>query len=302
MDQYSLRQHRAKYHQSITDKPDKTEMRHTRQATPIRVQHYKGEEGLESIEEGENGTPDRSNFTARHRPRSRPKLRCPKRLRHPLNKNRGERQKRAHFTVTRETNDLRRGKKETIRATQTEGRLSSEKEQPLADGRKAKLKSRPKRRCRFGPRARRAQDPARRASLQQQEGRTQTTRTKQGTEEAAPFLRTEFPTPDSLPLDNPQSLARVTLQRAECTRRTLFDHYKAKSGNKESEVDSSKFAARRLGISESEFEDALTTEINELLGEIEAARLEAQHNEKEESGSVLEPSTTEEKGGGERYL
>jgi hypothetical protein len=39
------------------------------------------------------------------------------------------------------------------------------------------------------------------------------------------------------------------------------------------EVNSHKFTAKRLGISEEEFEDSLTTEINELLEEIEKTRL-----------------------------
>ena len=41
------------------------------------------------------------------------------------------------------------------------------------------------------------------------------------------------------------------------------------------EVNTSKFAARHLGISEQAFEDALTKEINDLLEEIEKTRLEA---------------------------
>lgn len=70
---------------------------------------------------------------------------------------------------------------------------------------------------------------------------------------------------------------RVTLQPAFRPRRTPFGFYKNFATPRVSEVNSSKFAAKRLGISDKEFEDSLTCEINDLLSEIEATRRNELH-------------------------
>ena len=55
-------------------------------------------------------------------------------------------------------------------------------------------------------------------------------------------------------------------------------------------------AAKRLGIPESEFEDALTKEINELLREIEEVRLEAQRHAKGNSTCAIHSLDSEKEG------
>lgn len=65
---------------------------------------------------------------------------------------------------------------------------------------------------------------------------------------------------------------RVTLQPGPRTRRTPFDHYKHKKVVSRQEVNIYKQTAKRLGVSVQLFEESLTKEIDELLGEIEVSR------------------------------
>jgi hypothetical protein len=89
---------------------------------------------------------------------------------------------------------------------------------------------------------------------------------------------------------------RVTLQPSFRTQRTPFDKYKASRGDSAPEVNPSTLAAKRLGISELEFEDALTKEINELLSEIEEVILAAQRHTNEDSASALNSLDAAERG------
>jgi hypothetical protein len=90
---------------------------------------------------------------------------------------------------------------------------------------------------------------------------------------------------------------QVTLQPTFRTWRTPFSYYKVARGDAESDINPSKLAARRLGISETEFEDSLTREINDLLSEIEIVRFEALRCTNDDLASSNTPGATEERRG-----
>ena len=82
-------------------------------------------------------------------------------------------------------------------------------------------------------------------------------------------------TPQAVLSDPQAHPVRVTIQPYTHHKRTPFDNYKGTGVGLGVETNSSKFAAKRLGIPEPEFKELLTKEINELLGEIERTRLAA---------------------------
>ena len=85
---------------------------------------------------------------------------------------------------------------------------------------------------------------------------------------------------------------RVTLQPGPRTRRTPFDCYKNKDVLSGQVFNSTKRAAKSLGVSVQRFEDSLTKEIDELLGEIEASRREALSSSETDSAGVSKQDPT----------
>ena len=109
-----------------------------------------------------------------------------------------------------------------------------------------------------------------------------------------PKVESQAARPATPSQDKPLSSAptfpdRVTLQPATRIWKTPLCKYKVARGVTKQGVNSSKVAARRLGITEAEFNDALTQEINDLLKEIETARLEALRH----TDDILESNDTQ---------
>ena len=162
----------------------------------------------------------------------------------------------------------------------------------------SKPSSRPKRRCHFGPRARSKHVHKRikrdthaldtpyyplRKKEDSSFGRNtevqpvfQTPHTK-----SSPFGGEKLTLPD-----------RVTLQPGPRTRRTPFDFYKKNEVVPGLEFNSTKRAAKSLGVSVQTFEDSLTKEIDELLCEIEASRREELRFSETDSAGVCEQDPT----------
>lgn len=225
---------------------------------------------FEDVELSKIGTPVHLSDTRRPQHHSRPKKRCPKRLRHPSSRTRSERCTSAQpetitISAVKDFKSPNLPAPEQAQPNWTERNSSGASDIP-------KPSSRPKRRCRFGPRARRSRNkpcssdrgitPKAHITLHKQETEDQR---HQG-DISLDLTRTDFGT---LP-------CRDTLQPAEYDRRTLYGKHLAKTQTHKPEVNPSTAAAKRLGISEAESEEASTKKINDLLGEIEAARLEAQ--------------------------
>ena len=203
---------------------------------------------------------------SKHRPCSRAKKRCSKRLRHPskLHRKGGLRKSQPEFSVTNIEEQI---------VNQAEKIQSSKEGECQLGVSYIKPSSRPKRRCRFGPRARRKHgseqlkrgnpflDDAYNASEKAKDSSVgcytvdaqdlQTIRTNSSS------FREVRTLPD-----------RVTLQPGSRTRRTPFDHYKHKEVVSRQEVNIYQKSAKRLGVSVQLFEDSLNKEIDELLGGI----------------------------------
>lgn len=186
--------------------------------------------------------------TAETQLRSRPKRRCSRRLRHPSQRSQGNKTNSAkHDSKQVELRDLKqnRGNKED--------NIPAQLEQIKND----KPTSRPKRKCRFGPRARclhREQRCNANYSLPAQVQPRGPTGTQHGKDTPpSPQSRRATPSTDTWLQD------RVPL-------------HKDKSRTRQPEVNTSRLPALRLGITEAEEEAELTKEIDELLKEIDVTR------------------------------
>ena len=225
------------------------------------------------------------------RPCSRSKKKCSKRLRHPSKLHRKEGFLKAQLDYS-----AKKGEGQIF--TRSEKVQANKKERKCQIGDfNSKPSSRSKRRCRFGPRARRKHEyklrkqdttflDASHSPLEKNKdtfvGRTSGDTQNTQKEHATPPVFVKVQTlPD-----------RVTFQPGFKARRTPFDHYKKKEVVSGQEFDSSKKAAERLGISVQQFEVSLTEEIDELLGEIDASRREALHASETDTSRVCELSTT----------
>jgi hypothetical protein len=231
-------------------------------------------------------TANRADVTSLHptedrglRPRSRPKKRCSKRLQHPI---RRLRRTRLSPTLTPSPADNEgpnvRGYPQTPTATPKESILNWGSKQATDTG-WIKPTSRPKRKCRFGPRARRALNSVHHQGTPRLNPSQQIAQHPDKRSADPPHIPQEikFTSPKD-PLQEVHSVShpdRVTFQPAFHNRRTPLDKYKDKDTWQGEGVNSSKFAAKRLGIPETEFKELLTREINELLDEIETTRLTA---------------------------
>jgi hypothetical protein len=138
--------------------------------------------------------------------------------------------------------------------------------------------SRPKRKCRFGPRARRTLH--RQGTQSHNPPQLRATPTVESPTDPPYPSHINSPPPIIPPRKDPfvnQTYPdRVTFQPVIRPRRTPFDHYKKDKGTwRGAEVNTAKIVAKRLGIPKIEFGELLTREINELLDEIETTRLAA---------------------------
>ena len=207
----------------------------------------------------------------RQEPRSRPKRCCSKRLSHPFR--RSKRGKIPHIpqdSPREEHSDFqqsRENREDTLRIHQ---------EQTT----KNKPSSRPKRKCRFGPRTRRLHRKQR----------------KNGTHSSS---FPEKPREDKGSHQGKAPLSSQELHAQTCSPTfTDFtppqDRVKSKSGIRQPAVNTSRHVAVRLGIPEAEFEATLTKEINELLREIEVTcRGAAETTEQERADPQYEKDTDE---------
>lgn len=142
----------------------------------------------------------------------------------------------------------------------------------LDDPHRRKPSSRPKRKCRFGPRSR----------------HHHRVKSREAIPNSPPFCtvngddshrekKVYLPNPSHTLVNSPPQVFqrlpdRVTLQPGSFPRRTPFDQYKKQSGDLRTEVNSTKHATFRLGISEKAFTEELEKELNDLLTEIETTR------------------------------
>lgn len=207
---------------------------------------------------------DKEKFNGR--PLSRPKKRCTKKLHHPSRKTR-----RKCYSPVTEYIDTSLGRRNS---SNDNGLINRKTTSPIRDLECRTPKSRSKRKCRFGPRARRALGKTQ--DLSYSSPLHLTGHMIQVKEDLSSLPHTDILSPpieehttDFINSRTPP--ARVTLQPASCSRRTPFDSYFT-SVDRAQVVDSSKLAAKRLGILESEFKASLNREINELLHEIEVSR------------------------------
>ena len=210
--------------------------------------------------------------TAKLRPCSRRKRKCSKRLKHPTQT------QGAEDPVSQKGRKVGVNQKDT---KQEQGHLTQTQQKQLGDKgshitqntsrepSRSKPKSRPKRKCRFGPKARQARKEKHNQVLPpphpHEEDVSQTERshlTAVSDNQNLESLATQI-LPD-----------RVTLQPYTCQKKTPCSKYKVGIIS-EPEENPSKRAAKRLGISVPEFEEALTKEIDDLLSEIEAKRRNA---------------------------
>lgn len=212
--------------------------------------------------EGTKSLPPGGRARAAVQPRSRPKRRCTKRLHHPSRKSQREQSSQ--------------GPQQTHLKQSRENRADISLA-PTSQTTRIKPNSRPKRKCRFGPRARR--------SLREHY-REDTLKTKATTEQKAKeghsgnsgkhSLLTPEP-PNQEGNSDVSNLAphpdRVTLQ----TRSTPFDHHQSKRSNRQP----------------AEFEAKLSEEIEELLREIEITRQGAPNNNELKGDRANQKGATE---------
>ena len=241
-------------------------------------------------------------------PRSRPKKRCSRRLQHPVHRSR-----RAQFSKDLNTNQALREPAHIHLSTDREPTSAGGTPLTAKKDERTKPTSRPKRKCRFGPRARRAsnarhQKRAPRTTLPQPvthpPGNTPQGASTPNQEETSSLgdlkpvpevSSTQLPKVVPTERNHSQPLPdRVTLQPGDRVRRTPYDIYKGKRFQRERAGNSSKLAARTLGISEAEFGEILTNEINELLEEIENTRLETLGRKGTVTPSANYPRTPED--------
>ena len=268
---------------------------------PNFEQHLSMTHKPEGEEEEDMATPSRT-LDRRAQPHSRPKQRCYRKLRHPSRgfaRGRSNR-RRTHTSSAQEVEDLRN--REDLQATQEWKSNLNIKELDTAETGVTKPTSRSKRRCRFGPRARRALDKSHGTGAQRSTFvKSQAPRLYPDAEQQPTLLPQDSLSslPKAFPQD-PDSLDtwilpdRVTLQHA---KGTPFGHYRAESGLPDQEANIFNIAADRLGSTATEFEDPLTKEIDEFLSEIESARLNVQRHTSEEAASVLRSPDSSEAGG-----
>lgn len=204
---------------------------------------------------------------------SRPKKQCSRRLRHPSRRLRRE---RLHTSQPLEEAAKEPQQEQELKTSLPGSSGNGENRDTATSAKGPKPVSRPKRRCRFGPRARQARSLRLHRTqpwtppLSNHKGLLpETPDGSQGSQTASPSQQ------HSQPLAGQTTPCRVTPQPAFSNIRTPIDAYINKGIHHRTEVNSSAFAARRLGISEQAFDDAPTKEINDLLEEIERTRREA---------------------------
>lgn len=209
-------------------------------------------------------------------PRSRPKRRCSKSLHHPSQKTQREQGSQIRHQSGLEQTHLNQSW--AIRAGI-----------PPSPTARNKPTSRPKRKCRFGPRARRSQrehycEEARKTKSKSATER-QTTEGHHGlhspSAQELPFQEGNPIDPDLAPPSD-----RVTLQPTAFPRRTPFDHHQRKRDTRQPEVNTIRHVTHR-------FEAKLTEEIDELLREIEATRRGASNTNNQDRDFVELERVTE---------
>ena len=210
------------------------------------------------------------------RPGSRRKKRCSRRLQHPIHRSRRTQLYKppSEGNKAEDPGELTR----THSPPPKKPTPAEVKEQAAQEVVRPIPTSRAKRKCRFGPRTRRAlsnhhhqgaqrSDPPQPIPKPPDKGQQDSSKLSQ-------VAHTSTSTKEELSL--PRTLPdRVTLQPDTRDRWTPFDKYQGTRSKRSNEFNSSKFAAKRLGIPETEFEELLTKEINDLLDEIERTRLDA---------------------------
>ena len=156
-----------------------------------------------------------------------------------------------------------------------------------------KLTSRPKRKCRFGPRARRKHGSEH--FKQRSVFTTDSVTPVEISEFTSVAQKAELPKDVQVTQNQHPSFVegqilpdRVTFQNICQTKSTPFDRYKFKVAATRQEGNSVTRAAKRLGISDQAFEESLKDEINELLNEIEATRRGVLHSSDSNSVSDCE--------------
>lgn len=194
--------------------------------------HKEGEKAAAS--HGVNGRPHRS----------RPKKKCSKQLQHPLHRKRDT-------PVTPQPRDDS-PHKTTVAAHVNRGETATKA------GFSTLLKSRPKRKCRFGPRARRLHKDRHLNGRPQAPTPSLSPTTAQEAYYTLQSAAGTRPLPDGV---TPQPTWRHTKNPFYQTNFTL-----------ESETFPLRRSARRLGVSGTEPEDSLTAEIDDILREIETRR------------------------------
>ena len=230
-------------------------------------------------------------FVAQSRPCSRPKQRCSKRLHHPSRRHKWKipfPNVSQDFPDPKHTDCISR-----VQIVTQSGKAQSCKDDSLPIGvAKCKPESRSKRKCRFGPRARRihvCKNFKHVSSVQTSE------LSGLGTEDLPPFFLRWDEDPSQVSVTPPSDSAgfksfpaRVTFQPSLRCQRSPFGHYKVSDAVPEFEDYSIKRAAKHLGTSVGVFEASLTSEINELLCEIESSRREALRSPDEHPGRVCD--------------
>ena len=176
--------------------------------------------------------------------RSRPKQKCSPHLRHPS-----------------------KLKQDSALRTTTPGQCDQDK---TTSPPRNKPKSRPKRKCRNGPRTRRLQQERHVRAESQQPTPPPPPPLPQDSQ-----IEHEPPRTEKHPTQTWTHTDRVTFQPSTSHRCSYFDKYKKKNRCAQGPVVSNSYSAKKLGISEQEFEASLTEEINDLLTEIDNQRREA---------------------------
>jgi hypothetical protein len=227
----------------------------------------------------------------RKRPHSRSKRRCSRKHHHPMSRHRRESFVQQHLQSPVTNNKQEHAPHCSPRNPHTH----KERTPSPKHTEREKPKSRPKCRCRFGPWVRRVRN-------------SQHQRTRSLNASHSTHYSQDHGSQDSPLNSQTEALSshpvRVTFQPLTKPKRTPFDSYKKnKEAVQGSAMNTSKFAARRMGISEQEFEEALTNENYDLLEEIDLTRraaLDAPDTESEQI-QVSPSSHSKERRSGEPY-
>ena len=238
--------------------PDRVVITHTNMPHTYtgQVSNLEGKSTRQEVRE--RVTPERCPNSDRP-PRSRLKRKCPKRLKHPSHR-RGGSEYPQTFEQTKGNNSHTRELKPA--QSDSYGDYSNPPRTTTETVHKNPPKSRSKRKCRFGPRARRLRQG------RQQHGKTQgAAPSKLSTCDSFKQKASGIP---QLPTHSQPLPDGVTPQHADCPKRTPLD--KGKKGyTLETEALTIQHSAGQLGTPETDL-DAPTTEIDDLLNKIELTR------------------------------